>query len=485
MVADLTGLPLANASLLDEGTAAAEAMTMCRSLARGRSRGFFVAEDSHPQTIAVVRTRALPLGIEVRVGALEDADFGDLFGVLVSYPTTDGRVRDYAPLAARAHAAGALVVVAADLLALALLRPPGEFGADIAVGSTQRFGVPLGFGGPHAAYLSTRDEHKRQLPGRLVGVSRDAEGRPAYRLALPTREQPNPPHKAPSNNCTAQVLLAVTAAMYAVYHGPDGLRQIARRVRSLALALAEGLKRLSLPVGGEPFFDTLRVRLPPEAGRRVLTRALDQRINLRPYDDGSVGVALDETVTAGELDTLLGIFAGGPVSFRSEDLAAGVDPDFAPPFRRSSPFLTHEVFNRYHSEHDMLRYLHRLQPRDLSLTTSMIPLASCTSQLAGTPELRPMTWPEIAGLHPFAPPDQTAGYAELFRQLEAWLAEITGLAAVSLQPNAGSQGEYAGLLAIRAYHRSRGEGGRTVCLIPVSAHGTNPPTAVTARFTRL
>ncbi|HKC12471.1 MAG TPA: aminomethyl-transferring glycine dehydrogenase, partial [Vicinamibacteria bacterium] len=431
----------------------------------------------------VVRTRALPLGIEVRVGALEDADFGDLFGVLVSYPTTDGRVRDYAPLAARAHAAGALVVVAADLLALALLRPPGEFGADIAVGSTQRFGVPLGFGGPHAAYLSTRDEHKRQLPGRLVGVSRDAEGRPAYRLALQTREQHIRRDKATSNICTAQVLLAVTAAMYAVYHGPDGLRQIARRVRSLALVLAEGLKRLGLPVGGEPFFDTLRVRLPPEAGSRVLTRALDQRINLRPYDDGSVGVALDETVTAGELDTLLGIFAGGPVSFRSEDLAAGVDPDFAPPFRRSSPFLTHEVFNRYHSEHEMLRYLHRLQARDLSLTTSMIPLGSCTMKLNGTTEMVPMTWPEIAGLHPFAPPDQTAGYAELFRQLEAWLAEITGLAAVSLQPNAGSQGEYAGLLAIRAYHRSRGEGGRTVCLIPVSAHGTNPASAVTAGFT--
>jgi glycine dehydrogenase len=482
MVADLTGLPLANASLLDEATAAAEAMTMCRSLARGKSKGFFVAEDSHPQTIAVVRTRALPLGIDVRVGAVEDADFGALFGALVSYPTTDGRVRDYAALAERAHAAGALLVVAADLLALALLRPPGEFGADIAVGSTQRFGVPLGFGGPHAAYLSTRDEHKRQLPGRLVGVSRDAEGRPAYRLALQTREQHIRRDKATSNICTAQVLLAVTAAMYAVYHGPDGLRQIARRVRSLALVLAEGLKRLGLPVGGEPFFDTLRVRLPREAGSRVLARALDQGINLRPYDDASVGVALDETVTAGELDTLLGIFAGGPVSFRSEDLAPGVEPDFAPPFRRTSPFLTHEVFNRYHSEHEMLRYLHRLQARDLSLTTSMIPLGSCTMKLNGTTEMMPMTWPEIAGLHPFAPSEQTAGYAELFRQLEAWLAEITGLAAVSLQPNAGSQGEYAGLLAIRAYHRSRGEGERTVCLIPVSAHGTNPASAVTAGF---
>ncbi|HKC13234.1 MAG TPA: aminomethyl-transferring glycine dehydrogenase, partial [Vicinamibacteria bacterium] len=481
MVADLTGLPLANASLLDEATAAAEAMTMCR--ARGKGRGFFVAEDSHPQTIAVIRTRALPLGIEVRVGAVEDADLADVFGVLVSYPTTDGRVRDYAPLAERAHAAGALVVVAADLLALALLRPPGEFGADIAVGSTQRFGVPLGFGGPHAAYLSTRDEHKRQLPGRLVGVSRDGEGRPAYRLALQTREQHIRRDKATSNICTAQVLLAVTAAMYAVYHGPEGVRQIARRVRSLALVLAEGLKRLGLSVGGEPFFDTLRVRLPREAGRGVLARAVDRRINLRPYDDGSVGVALDETVTARELDTLLSVFAGGPVSFRSEDLASGVEPDFAPPFRRTSSFLTHEVFNRYHSEHEMLRYVHRLQGRDLSLTTSMIPLGSCTMKLNGTTEMVPLTWPEIAGLHPFAPPEQTPGYAELFRQLEAWLAEITGLAAVSLQPNAGSQGEYAGLLAIRAYHRSRGEGGRTVCLIPVSAHGTNPASAVTAGFT--
>jgi glycine dehydrogenase len=483
MVADLTGLPLANASLLDEATAAAEAMTMCRSLARGKGRGFFVAEDSHPQTIAVIRTRALPLGIEVRVGAVEDTDFADVFGVLVSYPTTDGRVRDYAPLAERAHGAGALVVVAADLLALALLRPPGEFGADIAVGSTQRFGVPLGFGGPHAAYLSTRDEHKRQLPGRLVGVSRDAEGRPAYRLALQTREQHIRRDKATSNICTAQVLLAVTAAMYAVYHGPEGLRQIARRVRSLALVLAEGLKRLGLSVGGEPFFDTLRVRLPREAGSRVRARAVDRRINLRPYDDGSVGVALDETVTARELDTLLSVFAGGPVSFRSEDLAPGVEPDYAPPFRRTSPFLTHEVFNRYHSEHEMLRYVHRLQARDLSLTTSMIPLGSCTMKLNGSTEMVPLTWPEIAGLHPFAPPEQTPGYAELFRQLEAWLAEITGLAAVSLQPNAGSQGEYAGLLAIRAYHRSRGEGGRTVCLIPVSAHGTNPASAVTAGFT--
>jgi glycine dehydrogenase len=484
MVADLTGLPLANASLLDEATAAAEAMHMTHALAQGDRHAFVVAEDCHPQTIAVVRTRAEPLGIDVRVRSLGSFDCltKDVFGVLVQYPTTDGRLVDYRELVERAHAAGALVAVAADLLALALLRPPGEFGADIAVGSTQRFGVPLGFGGPHAAYLSTREEFRRQIPGRLVGVSKDAEGRPAYRLALQTREQHIRRDKATSNICTAQVLLAVMASMYAVYHGPDGLRRIAARVHALARTLAEGLRRLRKDVGDGPFFDTLRVRLSREEGQDVLARARSRRINLRAYDDGSLGIALDETVTANDLGDLLEAFAGGPVPFTIRELAEGLDVSPPPPFVRTSPFLTHEVFNRHHSEHEMLRYMHRLQARDLSLTTSMIPLGSCTMKLNATTEMVPITWPEFARLHPFAPADQAVGYARLFEQLEAWLAEITGFAAVSLQPNAGSQGEYAGLLAIRAYHQSRGEGHRNVCLIPVSAHGTNPASAVTAGF---
>jgi glycine dehydrogenase len=484
MVADLTGLSLANASLLDEATAAAEAMHMTHALAQGDRHAFVVAEDCHPQTIAVVRTRAEPLGIDVRVRSLGSFDCltKDVFGVLVQYPTTDGRLVDYRELVERAHAAGALVAVAADLLALALLRPPGEFGADIAVGSTQRFGVPLGFGGPHAAYLSTREEFRRQIPGRLVGVSKDAEGRPAYRLALQTREQHIRRDKATSNICTAQVLLAVMASMYAVYHGPDGLRRIAARVHALARTLAEGLRRLRKDVGDGPFFDTLRVRLSREEGQDVLARARSRRINLRAYDDGSLGIALDETVTANDLGDLLEAFAGGPVPFTIRELAEGLDVSPPPPFVRTSPFLTHEVFNRHHSEHEMLRYMHRLQARDLSLTTSMIPLGSCTMKLNATTEMVPITWPEFARLHPFAPADQAVGYARLFEQLEAWLAEITGFAAVSLQPNAGSQGEYAGLLAIRAYHQSRGEGHRNVCLIPVSAHGTNPASAVTAGF---
>ena len=482
MVADLTGLPLANASLLDEATAAAEAMSMARAQARGGRAGFFVAEDCHPQTIAVVKTRAAPLGIRVHVGRLEDVDFAaqDLFGVLVQYPTTDGRIRDYAPLAEKAHAAGALLVAAVDILALTLLRPPGEFGADIAVGSTQRFGVPLGFGGPHAAYLATRDEHKRQIPGRLVGVSHDAEGRKAYRLALQTREQHIRRDKATSNICTAQVLLAVMAGMYAVYHGPDGLRGIARRVHGLAGLLARGLRGLGFDPGGDPFFDTLRVRLDPARGERVLARAREREINLRRYEDGSVGVALDETVTEAEIVVLLECFAGEPASLPASEPEA--EPGFPAPHARKSDFLTHEVFRRYYSEHEMLRYLHRLQARDLSLVQSMIPLGSCTMKLNATTEMVPVTWPEFALLHPFAPADQAQGYAQLCQELAVWLAEITGFAAVSLQPNSGAQGEYTGLLAIRAWHASRGEGHRNLCLIPVSAHGTNPASAVMAGF---
>jgi len=480
MVSDLTGLGLSNASLLDEATAAAEAMTMCRAVGRGK-RGFFVAADCHPQTIAVVKTRAEPLGIKVFVGEAETADLNkqDLFGILVQYPTTDGCVCDYSSLADRAHRAGALFVAACDLLSLCLLRPPGEFGADIAVGSSQRFGVPLGFGGPHAAFLSTREELKRLVPGRIVGVSRDSEGKTAYRLALQTREQHIRREKATSNICTAQVLLAIMAGMYGVYHGPRGIRRIAERVHTLAAILAGGLRRLGLDVGKKPFFDTLRVRTDKPISRRALERAQRRRINLRFYTDGSVGIALDETATVEDVEDLLGLFGDETKGLIDE---APPDLGFQAPHSRSTPYLTHPVFNRYHSEHEMLRYIHRLEARDLSLTTSMIPLGSCTMKLNGTSEMMPLTWPEFGRLHPFAPSEQTRGYLEVFRQLEAWLAEITGLAGVSLQPNSGAQGEYAGLLAIRGYHRSRGAGHRKVCLIPVSAHGTNPASAVLAGF---
>jgi glycine dehydrogenase len=485
LVADLTGLPLANASLLDEATAAAEAMTMCRALAKGGRDGFHVAEDCHPQTLAVVRTRAQPLGIRVQVGPAQDADCEAqrLFGVLVQYPTTDGCIRDYAGLAERAHAAGALLVAAVDPLALTLLRPPGEFGADIAVGSAQRLGVPMGFGGPHAAFLSTRDEYKRLVPGRIIGISRDAEGRPAFRMALQTREQHIRREKATSNICTAQVLLAVMASMYAVYHGPEGLKRIARRVHALTALLAGGLRRLGHDVGREPFFDTLRVRLSPSQGAKIRSEARARRLNLRAFEDGSVGIALDETTLERHLLRLFEVFSGGRgAPFPVEELAAEAELELPEPFARRSAFLQQPVFQRHHTEHEMTRYLQRLQEKDLTLATSMIPLGSCTMKLNGSSEMIPVTWPEFSRLHPFAPVEQTQGYAELFRHLEAWLAEITGLAAVSLQPNSGAQGEYAGLLAIRAYHASRGEQHRDVCLIPVSAHGTNPASAVLAGY---
>jgi glycine dehydrogenase len=484
MIAGLTALPLANASLLDEATAAAEGMHLAHGVAGGAGRAFFAASDCHPQTLAVLATRSRPLGIELRIGEVESIDWSksDLFGILLQYPTTDGRVLDYSDVVRRAHAAGALVVVAADPLALTLLRPPGEFGSDVAVGSTQRFGVPLGFGGPHAAYLAAREEYSRRLPGRIVGVSRDRHGRTAYRLAIQTREQHIRRDKATSNICTAQVLLAIMASMYAVYHGPDGLRRIGARIHGLTAILAAALRRLGRDCGSDPFFDTLRVRLPPGAARGVHQRARSQGINLREYDDGSVGVALDETTTLEDVRDLLKVFAEGGEPPRLEELAAEVEPSFPAPLARTSPFLTHEVFNRYHSEHEILRYIHRLQSRDLSLTTSMIPLGSCTMKLNATAEMFPVSWPEFARLHPFAPAEQTEGYTELFRLLESWLSEITGLPAVSLQPNAGSQGEYAGLLCIRAYHHHRGQPGRNVCLIPVSAHGTNPASAVIAGY---
>ena len=481
MIADLTGLPLANASLLDEGTAVAEAMHMCQQAAKGAKAKFFLSSDLHPQSIAVVKTRALPLGIEVVVGDAATADFAEVFGVVVQYPTTDGRVEDYQAVADRAHAAGAMFVVAADLLALTLLKAPGEFGADVCVGSAQRFGVPMGFGGPHAAFLSTKDEFKRIMPGRLIGVSRDSHGRPGYRLSLQTREQHIRRDKATSNICTAQVLLAVMASMYAVYHGPDGLRDIARRVRALTLTLAAGLRKLGYDLGQGLFFDTLRVRCEAARADQLHAAAKAKKINLRRYPDG-VGVSLDEASRAEDVADLLAVFAAGAAGPAVAELVQGIDPALPEAFERKSPFLTHPVFNSYHAEHEMLRYLNRLQARDLSLTTSMIPLGSCTMKLNATSEMIPVTWAEFGKLHPFAPAEQTKGYAQLFADLEAWLAEITGFAAVSLQPNAGAQGEYAGLLAIRGFHQGRGEGHRDVCLIPISAHGTNPASAVMAGF---
>ncbi len=432
----------------------------------------------------MVRTKAEALGIRVHVGAAEAVDFAGqgVFGVLVQYPATDGALRDFSGFAERAHAAGSLLVMATDLLALTLLRSPGELGADVALGSAQRFGVPMGYGGPHAAFFATKEEHRRHLPGRLVGVSKDAEGRPAYRLSLQTREQHIRRDKATSNICTAQVLLAIMAAMYAVYHGPEGLRAIARRVHALALVLQRGLRRLGFDAGSLPFFDTLRVRTSPVQGKAIVGRARDRGMNLRLHADGSVGVSLDETTLPTDLAALLEAFAGGAVAFTPEHLAEEIEVAVPAPHARGDAFLLHPVFNRYHAEHEMLRYLTRLQARDLSLAHSMIPLGSCTMKLNGTSEMVPVTWPELAKLHPFAPADQARGYHEMFADLELWLAEITGFAAVSLQPNSGAQGEYAGLLTIRAYHLSRGDARRDVCLIPVSAHGTNPASAVTAGF---
>jgi glycine dehydrogenase len=483
MVGDLTGLEVANASMLDEGTAAAEAMTLClrAQSARSQANVFFVSERCFPQTIDVVRTRAEPLGIKVVVGDHAGYDFASpTFGVLLQYPDAGGAIHDYADFCRQAHDAGALVVVATDLLALTLLRPPGEFGADIAVGNSQRFGVPLGYGGPHAAFMACRDEYKRLLPGRLIGVSQDATGRPALRLALQTREQHIRRDRATSNICTAQVLLAVMASMYAVYHGPEGLRRIARRVRLLTAVLAQALRQAGYEVGDGPHFDTFTVLGGPRNPEQIAAAARDHQVNVRLGEDGAVGVALDEATDVADVERLLQIFGTPPGSVDVERLAEEVELDVAAPHGRTSDYLTHPVFNTYHSETEMLRYIHRLQARDLSLIHSMIPLGSCTMKLNATTEMLPVTWAEFGRLHPFAPLDQSAGYQALFRRLERWLAEITGFAAVSLQPNAGSQGEYAGLLTIRAYHQARDEAHRNVCLIPSSAHGTNPASAVMA-----
>ena len=481
MIIDLTALDIANASMLDEATAAAEAMALCHAVVPNR-KTFFVADNCHPQTIAVVQTRAKPLGIDVKIGDYARFKFDStVFGALVQYPATDGAIHDYAEFVRKAHDADALVVVAADILALTLLKAPGEFGADVAVGNTQRFGVPLGFGGPHAAYFATRDEFKRHMPGRLVGVSHDAEGRPAYRLALQTREQHIRRDKATSNICTAEVLLAVVASMYAVYHGPKGLRAIAERVHRLTSRLADDLISLGCTVTHENFFDTVRVEV--ESSEVTLEHAAKAGCNLRVLGPRAVGISFDETTTPRDVELLMSIFRGTNVRDFDDD-SIGDPPVRIPQSAiRTSEYLTHPIFNTHDTETEMLRYLKKLESRDLSLTTSMIPLGSCTMKLNATAEMFPISWPEIAKLHPFAPSEQATGYMEIFGQLEDWLAEITGFAAVSLQPNAGSQGEFAGLLAIREYHASRGEEHRNICLIPTSAHGTNPASAIMAGFT--
>jgi glycine dehydrogenase len=472
MCADLTGMEIANASLLDEATAAAEAMTLAKRSSKSKSNVFFVSKYVHPQTIEVLKTRAEPLGIELVIDDEVNAADADCFGLLLQYPDTFGTVRDYKALCDAMHAKGALVAVATDLLALTLITPPGEWGADIVVGNSQRFGVPFGFGGPHAAFMACRDAYKRSLPGRLIGVSKDAQGNNAYRLTLQTREQHIRREKATSNICTAQVLLAVMAAMYAVYHGPEGLTRIARRTHRLAAILAASLRKAGIRVGSD-FFDTLHVTGIDARTIHAMARAT--HINLRRIDASSLAISLDETTTRDDVVRLALLFGA-----RIDDLDAldRKTPDALPAsLRRDSKFLTHPVFNSHHSEHEMLRYLRQLADKDLALDRSMIPLGSCTMKLNATAEMVPVTWPEFANIHPLAPPEQWHGYRELIDGLEAMLVAITGYDAVSLQPNAGAQGEYAGLLAIRAYHRANGQSQRDVCLIPESAHGTNPASA--------
>ncbi|WP_334132816.1 aminomethyl-transferring glycine dehydrogenase, partial [Silanimonas lenta] len=482
LCAELTGMEIANASLLDEATAAAEAMTLAKRSAKSKSVRFLVEGDTHPQTIALLRTRAEPLGIEVEVLG-DGADFrarlaaGDYFGALVQYPASSGRITDWSAEAATIHGHGALLVVATDLLALTLLKPPGEWGADIVVGNSQRFGVPFGFGGPHAAFMACKDAFKRSMPGRLIGVSIDAEGNPAYRLTLQTREQHIRREKATSNICTAQVLLAVMASMYAVYHGPEGLKRIATRVARLTAILAEGLRLLGVVSVHDSAFDTLKFAVG-EARGRILERARARRVNLRCYEDGALGVSLDETTTREDLLLLWEIFAPEGASLPTVEALDASAPSLIPEaLRRESRFLQHPVFNTHHSEHEMLRYMRSLADKDLALDRTMIPLGSCTMKLNATAEMIPVTWPEFANIHPLAPAEQVEGYRQLITELEQMLVECTGYDAVSLQPNSGAQGEYAGLLAIRAYHRSRGEGHRNICLIPESAHGTNPASA--------
>ncbi|MFN9524914.1 MAG: aminomethyl-transferring glycine dehydrogenase [Pseudomonadaceae bacterium] len=478
LISDLTGMQIANASLLDEATAAAEAMTFCKRLSKNKAANtFFVSQHCHPQTLDVLRTRAEPLGIEIEVG--DEATITDAsayFGALLQYPASNGDIFDYRALVERFHSAGALVAVAADLLALTLLTPPGEFGADVALGSAQRFGVPLGFGGPHAAYFATRDAFKRDMPGRLVGMSVDRFGKPALRLAMQTREQHIRREKATSNICTAQVLLANIASMYAVYHGPKGLTAIAQRVHSFTAILALGLTKLGHSVEQQHFFDTLSIKTGAKTAE-LHAKARAAGINLREIDAERLGLSLDETTDQAAVEALLNLFAADQAAPAVSDLAAQIASRLPQNLLRQSPILSHEVFNRYHSETELMRYLRKLADKDLALDRSMIPLGSCTMKLNAASEMIPVTWPEFGNLHPFAPVEQAAGYTQLTNELEAMLCAATGYDAVSLQPNAGSQGEYAGLLAIRAYHLSRGDDQRDICLIPQSAHGTNPATA--------
>jgi glycine dehydrogenase len=484
MIIDLTGLDVANASMLDESTAAAEAMTLLlRVNTSAKAERFFVANDCHPQTIDVVKTRAHPLGIEVVVDDPSRFDFASGgFGVLLQYPGTDGVVRDIRPIIARAKEAGVLAAVACDLLSLVMLESPGALGADIALGNSQRFGVPLGYGGPHAAFFATKDAYKRQIPGRLIGVSKDATGRAALRLTLQTREQHIRREKATSNICTAQVLLAIMASMYAVYHGPEGLRRIAERVHALATTLRAGLTKLGLDVDQSPLFDTVRVKASGAARQAILKRASDARINLRALDAQTLTIALDETTSARDIADLYTVFAGQAAGFTPESLVDAGARALPRDLMRQGEILAHPIFHLYRSETEILRYMHRLQAKDLSLTTSMIPLGSCTMKLNATTEMYPVSYPGFSSLHPFAPVEQAKGYHEMFRTLERMLAEITGLPGVSLQPNAGSAGEYTGLLVVRAFHESQGNGHRNICLIPSSAHGTNPASATMAGF---
>ncbi|KAI8802863.1 glycine cleavage system P-protein-domain-containing protein [Cladochytrium replicatum] len=496
MVQDMTGLPIANASLLDEGTAAAEAMLMCYSAANRKKNIFFVDNAVHPQTLSVLETRADGFGIEVIKGDIESLDFAahrdNIVGVLVQYPTTDGRIVDLEAFTKRAHDHGALVTCATDLLALALLKPPGEFGIDMAFGNSQRFGVPLGFGGPHAAFFAVKDEHKRRMPGRLIGVSKDATGKLAYRLSLQTREQHIRREKATSNICTAQALLANMAAMYAVYHGPEGIRDIAQRIHNLTSVLADAVTRLGYKITNSTYFDTLTIETPYPAEDLIAT-ALSHKINLRSISPKTVGVQLDETVTKADLLKLIEVFTAGSISnsYQSttvsvpvDDIAGGLKGTEGIPadLLRKSAYLTHPVFNLYHSETEMLRYITALMNKDLSLANAMIPLGSCTMKLNATTEMIPVTWPEFGKIHPFVPSDQAAGYRIMLQELEYALSEATGFDRISLQPNSGAQGEYAGLRVIKAYHASTNQQNRTVCLIPVSAHGTNPASAAMAGY---
>ena len=466
MVCDLTALPIANASLLDEATAAAEAMAMTHRLSKG-SNTFLVSKDCHPQVIAVVQTRAEPLGININLSDHTDFDFKeDVFGCLVQYPDTNGSIHNFRHLCDAAHEQSAYVIMAADIMSLTLLTPPGELGADVAVGSTQRFGVPMGYGGPHAAYFAVTEQFKRLIPGRLIGVSADCHGQQAYRMALQTREQHIRRERATSNICTAQVLLAIMSGMYAIYHGPQGIRRIAEKIHRHTCGLAASLAAAGYKIHSDIFFDTIRITGPDN----IVDKARGSGINIRDFSDGTIGITFDETVTTNDLKNLLALF--------NTDHGSAVDSVIPSELKRKSAYLTHPVFNSFHSETEMLRYIHRLETKDLSLNTSMIPLGSCTMKLNATTEMVGITWPEFSGLHPFAPQDQAKGYKKIFDDLTTWLADITGLPGVSLQPNSGAQGEYAGLMVIRAYHESKGNTERKICLIPESAHGTNPASAI-------